>query len=195
MSPEQHLLLQHLMRAAAEDQRLSFSSTWSKSRLRTTLVHRCLADGHEVVDPPVAGTPLQVKQPTRASRAVRPDLQVLHRSGDKLLYVDLLIGATQVPHEVFTSEDAQAAATRLADGKIDAMIVSADAVVYEQVLAPARKSRRHALAAAVLPPAAWLSLRQPRRHTHGDITLETVGLETVAFGASRVMCVVSAMDY
>jgi hypothetical protein len=198
MTSEQVRLLKQLMRAAVKDLGSAYSATWSKSRLYTVLAGQCIGDGHQVVEPVVTGTPAhlhRVNQPGPSHDD--PDLQISHKDGGRLLFVDLLVGTLEGRGEGGLSlEDAHRSISRVHQGKIDALIIAADALAYGQMHSPGEEGLVHQrrVVSSVLPRSDLLSASAHRKVV-GDITLETVGSSFAAFGVPRVVSATYVLAY
>lgn len=198
MTSEQVRLLKQLMRAAVNDLGSAYSATWSKSRLYTVLATQCIRDGHQVVEPVVTGTPAHLHRVSQSGPGhEHPDLQISHKDGGRLLFVDLLVGTLEGRGEGrLFPEDAHRSISRVHQGKIDAVIIAADALAYEQVRGQGTEGevRQRRLVGSVLPHSDLLSASAHRK-VLGDITLETVGSSFSAFGVPRVVSATYVLAY
>lgn len=208
-------LLQRLLQTAVADLHRAFTATWSTARLRTLLVHACLDQGHQVVEPVVAGTPARAGHPPRAARPA--DLEAIRR-GARPLAVDLLTGGSpqrvgeargdepdrgdsslrHASDRALSVASAHRAIERVSSGAIDALLISADAQAYERLFDPAagRSGSRHRHAVvSVLPRAANVARVTAHTCILGDATVATVGREVRAFGIARVACAVYVLPY
>jgi hypothetical protein len=197
MTPDQIQLLHRLVKTAAVDQTRVFSATWSQSRLRTVLIDKIIASGHQIMEPEVVGTPLaMMRAATHHDRqAAAPDLKVLSRSGDKLLFVDVLVASRHATERPTTVADLHTAVGKLASGATDVLILSADGDSYEALrhidtASPHRVDPRSKTLASVMPTLSAVSGKSPHHATVGDISLEVIGLRSSAFGTARVACAV-----
>jgi hypothetical protein len=199
-------LLQRLLETAVADSSRAFTATWSTARLRTLLVHACLDQGHQVIEPVVPGTPARMNHAPRGARPA--DLQVVSRAGARPLAVDLLTGSmpqgdadTALRHDsgkALSPASVHRAIERVSSGVIDALLISADAQAYERLFDPAEHrsaSRLRQSVMAVLPRAANVAREKAHTSILGDVTVATVGREVRAFGIARVACAVYVMPY
>ena len=195
-------LLLRLLQVAGIDSSRAFTSTWSSARLRTLLMRACLDEGHQVLEPGVPGTPSRAGHATRGARPA--DLQARPRSGARPLALDLLSGG-HAPHGAseglarpLSLATVHGAIDRVSSGAIDALLISADALAYDQLFGAVdgrSASRLQNLVAAVLPRAANFSRDKAHTCIVGDTTMATVGREVRAFGMSRVACAVYVVSY
>ncbi len=197
MTSEQVRLLKQLMRAAVNDLGSAYSATWSRSRLYTVLAGQCIRDGHQVVEPVVKGTPAHLHRVSVAGPSQdHPDLQVSHKDGGRLLFIDLLVGTIEGRGEPdLSAQTVHRAIARVHQGQIDALIIAADAHAYDQIQAPGEGMVRQRRAVASVLPRSELLSANPHRKVLGDITLETVGSSFAAFGVPRVVSTTYVLAY
>lgn len=195
MNADQFALVRRLLHTAAIDQARAYTSTWSMSRFRTVMMDKVLAGGHRLIEAEVHGTPAFARTNKAATEEEEPDLKIQPLRSDASMFVDLLCGSFQAEPDAMAAKSTYDKILRLASGRSDVLLVSADVDAYERVRTqPAQKRKEDdpviRVVAAVLPAAAKVSASEKHRVTLGDVSLEAVGVKTMAFGTARVACAV-----
>lgn len=199
-------LLPSLLRCAADDLGRSYSATWSTDRLRTLLMQVCLHAGHQVSGSVVVGTPVHQdvrgvrSQRSQRSQAVRPaNLQITLHNDGSLVLVDLLTAGTASDNAgALSPQTARTAIDRVMAGTVDALLIAADAALYDRLhdsAARAKASAGFGLVQSVLPRSTALAQKKAHLATLGDATVTTSGGMVVAFGVPRVACMVHMLPY
>lgn len=195
MTPDQLSLMRRLLRAVVTDQTRAFSATWSLSRVRTVLMDQVHARGHQVIDPGLPGTPSFVRSAKPAMADDEPDLKVLARNDSKPLFIDILCASRQSSQDTMSLAAATRRIARLTTGHSDLLLISADADAYDRVRVPESvvnldDEKRHRVVAAVFPASNKLSASERHRVALGDVSIEAMGVRSMAFGTPRVACAV-----
>lgn len=195
MTPDQFALVRRLIHTAAIDQTRAYSATWSLSRMRTVLMDKVISGGHRVVEIDVPGTPTFSRSAKLAVMEDEPDLKVMHANGSQSIFIDMLCGSAQADTGVMDVVSTYDKVMRLATGRSDLLLISADADAYERVRTQPSQLRKDEdptirVLAAVLPAATKVSATDKHRVTLGDVSMEAWGVKSTAFGTARVVCAV-----